>query len=167
MPIETCDPVEALNKALCLEQEGEQFYSRAAARTVDPKGAAMFRSLADDERAHAQIIQSRMDALERGEEWVVPECVLACNPSLTEPLFPRGKAEFQKAVRSDASDLDALLFALKTENDAYHMYADQAQAANDLVTLRMYQYLADAERTHFDLLMLNYESLNQSAGWVD
>ena len=166
MAIETCDPIETLNKALCLTQERAQFYLRVAVRAVDPKAAAMFRSLAEDEQHHARIIQSRIDAWVKGEEWVVPECVLACNPVLTEPLFPGGKAAFEKTVRPDASDLDALLYALRSETHAYNLYVEQAHEAS-ASTAKMYEYLADAERAHFDQLMLSYESIQGRGGWTE
>lgn len=162
MSIETCDPLEALDQALCLEQEGQAFYLRAAERTADAKGAAMFRSLADDERNHAEVIQSRIDALVKGEPWMVPDCVQECDPDLSEPLFPRDKAAFEKAIRPDDSDVDALLFALKVESDSYDLYVEQARSEEDPDAVKMYEYLADAERTHINLLRLNYESLSLS-----
>jgi rubrerythrin len=54
----------------------------------------------------------------------------------------------------------------KVGNDGSNLYAEQAQAAQDPNAKRMYEYLVDAERTHFNLLMLNYESLSSKAGWA-
>jgi rubrerythrin len=72
----------------------------------------------------------------------------------------------EKAIQPDASDMDALLFALQIENDSFDLYAKQAQASQDLNATRMFGFLADAERTHFNLIMLNYESLSSQGGWV-
>jgi rubrerythrin len=164
--IETCDPLEALYEALCLELEGRAFYLRAAQRTRDEKGVAMFRSLADDERLHAEIVEGRMDALVSGEEWGAPECVLECDADLADVLFPRGEERFSKEILPDASDVDALLFALGKENDAYNYYLQQSKLAEDPMAKKMYEYLADSERTHFNLLMLNYESLRSKGAWA-
>lgn len=163
----TCDPINALSEALCHEEEGRTFYLKAAQRTVDPKGAAMFRSLADDARMHAEIIQRQLDAFKEGNGWALPECVFDCQADLDKPLYPRGKDALQQTIRPDDSDLDALLFAIKTENDSFHLYSEHARSSTDDQAKAFYEYLTEEARTHFDLLMLNYESLSSTRGWVN
>ena len=166
MTPDTGAALSALKQALELETRGYQFYEQAAERTVDPKGSAMFRSLAGDEVLHQQVIERQIKALDAGQGWVLPDDAGEIQADLVTPLFPEGKLELEKAIQPDASDLDALLFALKIENDSFNLYAEQAQAARDPNARGLYEYLVDAERTHFNLLMLNYESLNSKAGWV-
>ena len=166
MTTDTTAVLSALKQALELEQNGYRFYTGAAERTLDEKGSAMFRSLADDEVLHKQVIERQIGALGMGEGWVGLELLDEVEADLVTPLFPEGKIELDNAVQSDASDLDALLFGLKIESDSFHLYAEQAQAAQDPGAKRLFQYLVEAERTHFDLLMLNYESLSSKAGWV-
>ena len=155
--------LEALKQALALEKRGQEFYAQAATRTVDPKGKEMFRSLAGDEVMHAEVIQRQVDALAMGEGWSLPEGADQVEADLDSPLFPKGKLALEEAIRPDASDLDALLFALKLENDAFNLYAGLAKSAEDPIAKQLYEYLVGAERTHFDLIMLHYESLS-SAG---
>lgn len=155
-----------LEQALELEQRGHEFYTQAAERMVDPTGKEMLLSLADDEVLHQRFIQRQIDALGQGKGWILPEDIPEVDADLTTPLFPEGNVELEKAIRPDASELDALLFALKIENDSFALYSEQAQKATDPNAKRLYEYLADAERTHFDLLMSNYESLSSKAGWV-
>ena len=152
--------LEALKQALALEKRGQEFYTEAAARTTDPKGKEMFGSLADDEVMHSEVIQRQMDALAKGEGWTLPEGIGQVEADLDSPLFPKGKVAFEEAIRPDASDVDALLFALKLENDAFNLYAGLAKMAEDPTAKQLYGYLVSAERTHFDLVMLNYESLS-------
>jgi rubrerythrin len=166
MNTDTNAAVTALQQALELERSGYRFYTRAAERTVDPKGSEMFRSLAGDEVLHQRVIERQIDALSANEGWVLPEGVKDVEVDLAIPLFPKGKVDFEKAIQPDASDLDALLFALKIENDSFDLYAKQAKAAQDPNAKRLFEYLVEAERTHFNLLMLNYESLSSNAGWV-
>ena len=158
--------LRALGQALGLEQRGQRFYWEAAERTSDPKGAETFRSLAEDEVLHADVIQRQIDSLEKGEGWKLPKGIVGGYADLGKPLFPKGKADLEKAVRPDASDLEALLFALKIENDSFDLYAGQAQAATDPKAKEVYEYLAGAERTHFNLLMTNYEHLSTVGSWA-
>jgi rubrerythrin len=158
--------IDALKQALALEKSGQEFYTQAAARTTDAKGKEMFRSLADDEVMHAEVIQRQVDALAKGEGWIIPEGIGAVDADLESPLFPEGKVALEQAVQPDASDLDALLFALKIENDTFNLYAEQAKLAEDPNAKRLYEYLVHAERTHFNLVMLNYESLSSAGNFV-
>ena len=166
MTTETKAALIVLQQAIELEQRGYEFYVQASERTVDSTGKEMLLSLADDEMLHQKAIQRQIDSLGRGGGWVLPAEIPEVDADLGTPLFPAGKAELQKAIRADDSDLDALLFALRIENDSFALYAEQAKHATDPNARRLYEYLADAERTHFNLLMSNYESLNSNAGWV-
>jgi rubrerythrin len=163
----TCDPLDALNEALCHEQEGHAFYLKAAERTIDPRGAETFRSLADDALLHIDIVQKQIDALNAADDWVLPECVFDCKADLEEPLYPRGEKALDDAIRPDTTDTEALQFALKTENDSFDLYLEHARMASDPNARRLYEYLAEEARNHFNLLMLNYESLSSRGGWVD
>jgi rubrerythrin len=156
----------ALQEALDLEQRGQSFYEQAAKRTVDEKGKAMFRSLADDEVLHADMIQRQIDALNGGQGWQALGVAAQGEVDLDTPLFPKGKAGLKKAVQPDANDLDALLFGLKIESDSFDLYQREAKAATDTNAKEMYEYLAAVERTHFNLLMTNYESLSGYGGWA-
>jgi rubrerythrin len=156
----------ALQKALELEQRGQAFYAEAAERTVNEAGKEMYHSLADDEVLHAKVIQRQIDALTAGEGWQSPGVAPEGQVDLDSPLFPEGEEELGEAVQPDASDRDALLFALKIESDSFDLYQKQAKAAADPNAKRMYEYLTGAERTHFNLLMTNYESLERYGGWV-
>ena len=156
----------ALQKALELEQRGQTFYMEAAERTVNESGKEMYRSLAADEVLHAEVIQRQIDALTEGEGWQSPGVAPEGQVDLDSPLFPEGEGGLEKAAQPDASDRDALLFALKIESDTFHLYQEQAKAVTDRNAKQMYEYLAAAERTHFDLLMTNYESLSRYGGWV-
>ena len=126
----------------------------------------MFRSLADDEVIHERILRRQLEALEEGEGWILPDDVGEVTSNLTSSLFPEGEKMLEKAVRPDASDLDALLFALQIENQSFNLYYKLAQTTDDPNGKRMYEFLADAERGHFEWLMLNYEHLSTAGSWA-
>jgi hypothetical protein len=156
--------LDALKKAIELETTGREFYLKAAERVTDPKGVEMFRSLADDEVLHKNILNRQLESLTGGKGWVLPEGVEKVDADLETPLFPKGK-EIETAVQPDASEMGALLFAIGIENDSFNLYAEQAKAAQDANAKQIYEFLVDAERTHFNLLMLNYERLSTTGHW--
>ncbi|HID63778.1 MAG TPA: hypothetical protein EYP49_13725 [Anaerolineae bacterium] len=162
----------ALNQAIEVEVEGQRFYLEAAECTTNPKGAEMFRSLADDEATHERILRRQLDALTQGEAWLkssalLPEGIAETTSELPDLIFPESEKVCAEAVRPDDSDLDALLLALQIENKSYNLYRKLAQTTDDPNGKRMYEYLANAERGHFDLLMLNYEHLSTVGSWTE
>jgi rubrerythrin len=154
--------LQALRQAIRLEQDGYKFYTEAAERTTDPRGREMFLSLADDEKLHLRIVQDQYEALSAGTGWVsFPEALEFKSIDLDKSLFPPE----EESIAPEASDTDALLFALEIENESYELYRKAASETADPAGKAMYQYLASQERTHFDILMLNYEHLVSTGSW--
>lgn len=151
--------VDALKKGMELEQKGIKFYRDAAARAQDVLGKTMFESLAHDEADHLTTIRKQLEALQSGQGWIQDTGAHESPASLDEPLFPPTKAEMEAKISAGADDLGALHFALELEHNAFQHYASAAKEVSDPAGKAMYEYLAGLERGHFDLLMLNYESL--------
>jgi len=154
-----CDPLEALNEALCREQEGYEFYLKAAEWTKNPTGAQRFRTLAGQASVQSELLEAQIEALTLNNTWMLPECVLDCAFDLEAPPYPRDEASLERELRPDASDLDAILFALQAENTNYGYYARQAKTSTDAQARKFYTYLAEQTRTRLDLLMLSYEGV--------
>ena len=158
--------LQALRQAMRLEEDGYRFYTQAAERTADPRGKEMFLSLADDEKLHLRIVQGQYEALSSGKGWLSFSEDLELKPvEVDKPLFPPGKEAVERAVSPEASDTDALLFAMQKENESYELYRKAAAETADPSGKDMYQRLASYERTHFEILMLNYEHLINTGSW--
>ncbi len=158
--------LRALEKAIQIEEDGYQFYMRAVERTTDAKGQEMFSHLADAEVDHLRIVQKQYDSLKGGEGWL-PLVEAPSEPlDMESPLFPKGKEALEKMVRHDDSDLDALLLALGFEQDSYELYRQGYAQTEDPQGKAMYEYLAEMEKGHFEMLMLNYEYLSRTGSWI-
>ncbi|MBN1248203.1 MAG: hypothetical protein JXC32_11135 [Anaerolineae bacterium] len=162
----TCEPLEALNDALCHEEEARLFYQRASERTQDPSGAKMFADLADTAAAHIEILEKQVDTLTNEERWDLPECVFSCEADVEAPLFPRGREALEQTIRENTDDTEAVLFALETVNNTFELYRKHAMTSEDPMARQLYQYLADQARTQRDLLMLTFERSSPRAGWA-
>jgi rubrerythrin len=160
-------PMNVLEEAKCLEQEGQAFYREAAKRVKNPKGKKLFRKLAKDEVMHERLIQRQILNLIKEGYWVElletqgPACALV--PS----IFPQGRAGLEKAIKADPTEVDAVLTGLDVENKSYDLYRGQVESVKDPVAKKLYEFLAGQERNHFDLLMANYEAMVKSGGWAD
>ena len=158
--------LEALSQALKLEKEGRAFYLKAAEDTVNEKGRAMFLSLADDEKIHAEMIQRQIQAIEgHGTYALMPDLEVA-DIDLDAKLFPPEREGAEERIGPNPNQLDALHLALEIEIRSYDLYRAAASETDQGAGRQMYQWLASAEMTHFNLLMSNYESLVSLGGWV-
>ncbi|NLG27887.1 MAG: ferritin family protein [Chloroflexi bacterium] len=158
--------LKALSQALKLERDGRAFYLKAADEALDAKGVAMFNSLADDERQHAEMIERQLHALEGDGRYVVLPDLKAPRIDLAARLFPPERARIAAKVGADPNELDALHVALENEVKSYDLYREAAGESSDAAAKAMYEWLAAAELSHFNLLMSNYQSLAEGSGWV-
>jgi len=158
--------LEVLSQALKLEREGREFYLKAAEETLSEKGQAMFLSLAEDEKMHAEMILRQLHALEGGGSYVLLPALGVRAIDLEAKLFPPKRADVEKKVGLNPNELDALHVALENEMKSYDLYRAAAKATKDEAGKRLYEWLTNAEMTHFNLLMNNYEALVSLGGWV-
>ena len=93
----------ALSQALKLEQEGREFYLKAADETLDGRGKAMFLSLADDERTHAEMIQRQLHAIEGDGLYVLLPDLSVPAIDLDARLFPPAQQDVEKKEIGRAS----------------------------------------------------------------
>jgi len=158
--------LKALEDAKCLEQEGQDFYQRAAQRTASETGKEVFLSLLRDEVMHQRLIQRQIDQLSSEGTWAeLPESGMeTCD--LNEDIFPQGRQGLEKAVHADITEAEALIVAMEFETKGYDLYRREAKAATDPLARATYEFLATQERMHFDLLMANYEAMVHYGGWA-
>ncbi len=152
------DDVEILTQALKLEQQGERFYADAVVQSNDPETAKIYEQLADDEKLHANLIARELEAIKAGKEWVtIPELDQVTPADVAAPIF-QVNLKLLEVLPEEASEQDALLFALGAEARSYELYKTGALGSTSAMAKELYLKLAQVERGHFDLLMTRYES---------
>lgn len=156
----------ALTQALKLEKEGRAFYLKAAQETLDATGHTIFLSLADDERLHAEMVERQLHAIEGQGVYVLLPDLKAPAIDLNARLFPPKRKDVAAKVGANPNELDALHVALENEVKSYDLYRTAASETSDAAGRGMYEWLANAELTHFNLLMGNYQSLVDRGGWA-
>jgi rubrerythrin len=161
----TEESLRVLSQALRLENEGLAFYLQAATETIDPKGKALFASLADDERKHQAMIRQQLHAVEGNGVYVLLPNLNVEPIDLAQPIFPPDKSDVEKRTGANPNELDVLFLAIDNEIKSYDLYRNAAQKASD-PGKQMYQWLAAAEMVHFNLLMSNWEAISGNSGWV-
>ena len=152
------DAVDILTRAIKLEEKGRKAYLQAAERCQDPETKQVFLTLAEDELHHHAYLERQTNEFQAGRSWVaVPELGTVSAIDAESPIFPTGKQAIDQ-LPADASEEDALLFGMGVEMKSYTLYHQSAKEVTNPEANKMFNGLASAERHHFDLLMMRYES---------
>lgn len=165
MTEEIATALAVLKEAMQIEQEGCEFYMEAAQTTQGEKGQEIFRDLASDEENHLRLIQKQYNALTSQSKWVSSPEIKPMRIDLGKPLFPKGSEALEKAIKTKSRDSDALLFGLDIESKSFDMYCRAAIKTADARGKAMFEFLAGEERSHFNILMMRYESLSGPTAW--
>jgi rubrerythrin len=157
--------IELVKRAMAIETEGLNFYLEAAQTTANDKGKEVFKTLANDEGNHFNLLKTQYDTLKGNGVWAVTHDLPKINADLSKPLFPRGLDALKQKVNDKSSDMDALLFGMDIEMKSYDLYS-QAKV-EDAAAKRLFSYLAGQEMGHFNLLMQRFDSTFGPITWYD
>jgi len=135
---ETDGALKALAQALKLEEEGLQFYLRAADEVVDERCEETLRSLADDERKHIDMIQRQVEALEDQGRYVRIPDIEVESIDLNKRIFPPTREAVLERVDVDSNLLHVLHVAPDNEMRSYDLYRQAARETDDEAAAEMY-----------------------------
>lgn len=153
------EQLRILYLALRNETETRQFYVRAKDFVRSPQASRVFASLAEEEAAHQKAIRRQVDELEAGRGWLDLAGDLGELPSARGGDVPALIGDVARELRPEASDADALEYALRLEMNSHTFYSSAAAKAANPAAEAMYDRLAAMERLHFEELALAYEDL--------
>lgn len=161
------EPVlQALHQGIQTEIQGLTFYRKAAARTGDPKGQEVFRSLMRDEEMHLRLLQVQYGALVDKGRWLEMEQARELEPGReVAVLFPQDDETLAALLPAEGDDLQALQIALDFERQGYQMYRRQAEETADPAGRALYDFLAAQEQKHYDFIHRALEYLQTQGAW--
>jgi rubrerythrin len=177
--VETATALAVLRRAAENERQGYHFYQEAVARTDDPLGKEMFRSLGKDETRHLRLLLVEYENLERGEGWVDPIEAMDrdLDVDISTPLFQGAELAGEAFPWDDAgaegrselqTDLAVLGFGMEMEQRFYEMYRSALEEAEtDSPAVPAYEFLMTEESRHFKLLQEAHSYLDSNEVWWD
>ncbi len=153
--------VTVLKTALAIEEFGIRFYADLGQCVADPRGAALMRSLGNDEGEHARIIQREMDRLmERGDQGRIEP--------LKEYLRILPEMVFERPIEGCIAlndEIAALQKGIEVEVNSIKMYQEALAKALDAKTHATLQELARWELRHREILEENLRTLKLEGAW--
>ncbi len=156
--------VEAVNFAIQLENDGIEFFLKAAARTKNQLGKVMFLSFVEDEKEHIRRIKMMTAGL------IEPESAAAAREYSSprdrlKTIFKDMQSVITDEVHTEASDLDAIKISLNIERKVYKFYEVAAKESFSVREKELYKFLAKEEIIHFQILKNAYTHLSNIANW--
>ncbi len=142
--------LDAVMRALELEKETFDFYTRAEQKTFNPAGKRIFRWLARTEEEHYLKLTELFNSLDQGGRWVF-------YGGTTIALEPDGPGE--KQVGFDTSDREALEIAMDIEKRGIAYFEELAQKTSDPDGRGMLETLRDEEKEHLRVIAEKYKTV--------
>ncbi len=158
--------LQALYQGIQTEIQGLTFYRKASARSRDPKGQEVFRSLVQDEELHLRLLKVQYGALVDEGRWLEMEQARELEPGREVAiLFPQEDETLAALLPDEGDDLQALQLALDFERRGYQMYRRQAEETDDPAGRALYEFLAAQEQKHYDFIHRALEYLQTQGAW--
>lgn len=147
--------LDAIMRAMEIEKETFDFYTRAEHKTFNPEGKRIFRWLARTEEQHYLTLSELYQSLHKEGRWVF-------YGGSTVSLEPAGPDERQVAF--DTDDRQALEIAMAIEKKGIAHFEELMEKTTDPQGKSMLRTLRDEEAEHLRIIMEKHNALKPAAG---
>ncbi len=143
--------VEVLGLAVMQEVEAFKRYQLLAKRIANPLVKEKFHSLANEEKAHRELLYGMLQKC-TGEE---------------KPPLPKTPPREVKVDEGELPVREVIQLAIKKEQEAVEFYSDAAKKASDPSGRRVLEYLSEFEKGHERQLQMEYDAATNYPQWFD
>lgn len=144
------ETLDAIMRAMELEKETFDFYTKAEHKTFHPEGKRIFRWLAKTEEQHYLKLNELYESLHEGGRWVF----YGGSTIVLEP-----GAEGEKQVGFDTDDVAALEIAMDIEKKGIAYFESLMEKTADPDGKGMLRALRDEEAEHLRVVTEKYNSI--------
>ena len=156
--------LEALQIAIQMEIDGNEYYLKASQESNNELGKKLLESLATEEDTHRQKFEEIYNAIRNKKAWPATDFRPDGGKRL-RTIFARATEEMGSNIKALATELDAIQTAMDMENKTCDFYKSQGVNATYDTEKGFYETLAAEERGHQLILLDYYEYLKDPAGW--
>ena len=142
------NPVDILKKALLLEMRGRSFYTKVAQQTQEDPVREFFEMMADEEKQHVNELSRQYKAYQADGHFVGTEESDDKDTVSAKVLTD----QLKKRITAASFEAAAVSAAMSMEQKAIALYAKEAKNATDPQAQKIYQWLADWEKNHLEML---------------
>jgi rubrerythrin len=153
--------LDALKNAILLERRGQAFYRKVAEQTESDAVERFFNMMADEEMQHEQMLARQFRNLRENRGFEAEE--LPGEGGATSQVLSE---DIRKQIAAAAYEASAIAAAMSMEKSAVELYSRRAAETRDPEEKKLYEWLADWERTHLDFLARIDRDLTETV-WHD
>ena len=155
---------DAIKTAIQMEQEGYDFYQKAAAQTSSEMGRTVFKSLAADELLHLEVFQKMFDEKVGKDEW--NNLVNSGLKYSDIQVFPKDLKRIEGA-NPETNEIDALRIAMDSEKRAIDYYSQIKENSKDSELNEIIDEIINQEKNHYQILEGEFHHINSTGYWFD
>ena len=144
--------IDAIEISLFIEKEGLSFYEKAAKSVLDPLVKNMFLRLAEEEREHIQILQTKLQFLKpviSGRGQTTRKIDLFVKEKLEGKIFP---ASANDLVKKFKNYFEALDYGIESEKRSIEILNNLLLNEKKLDVKIIFAHLVAEEKKHLALL---------------
>ncbi|MDF1589962.1 MAG: ferritin family protein [Desulfobacterales bacterium] len=143
------DPADVLKEALLLEKRGYAFYKMVSVNIQDKATRRFFELMADEEKNHIQLLVEELKMYQSRKKFTRNNFDDTTSSQISDLVLSSPLQDRISAAEFEAAAISA---AMLMEERAIKLYADRANASTDTDEKRLYNWLADWERSHLKYL---------------
>lgn len=143
--------VEILGLAIAQEVKAHKRYKLFASRVSNPLVREKFKSLANEEKAHRELLYKMLQKY-TGEE---------------KPPLPKKAARINREEELNRPLHEILQLAIRKEQEAQQFYREAAKRASDPAGRHLLDYLATFEEGHERILQVEHDALTKYPQWFE
>ncbi|NJE41914.1 ferritin family protein [Thermococcus sp. GR6] len=147
--------IETLALALEVEKTELKFYLELAKKAKDDRARRMFLFLAHEEAGHWSLFE------EKFVEALIEKCEL---PSVDRKTLEKLLVNVDE---KNLSEVDAVRIGMEQEKLTWEFYERAAKEAEHEGVRRIFEELAKVEKSHYELLKAQYDSVMKTGIWMD
>jgi len=155
---------DAIKTAIQMEQEGYDFYQKAAAQTSSEMGRTVFKSLAADELLHLEVFQKMFDEKVGKDEW--NNLVNSGLKYSDIQVFPKDLKRIEGA-NPETNEIDALRIAMDSEKRAIDYYSQIKENSKDSELNEIINEIINQEKNHYQILEGEFHHINSTGYWFE
>lgn len=156
--------LKALQIAIQMEKDGQEFYHTMSQQSGNRLGKKLLEALAAEEEHHLQRFEEIYNSLRNRKAWPVTQFQPNAGQMLRS-IFARASEEMIAGEKAANTEVDAVKTALDMENRSYDFYKQQETSAGYQAEREYYRSLAAEEWEHHLALLDYYEYLEDPAAW--
>ena len=154
---------KAIKTAIKMEEDGIDFYQKAAKKTSHPFGKKMFSSFVGDEKRHLTVLKDvfadlKFSDFDRFFKEKKPR-------EKIKTVFEEIKNEIKERIAANPDEIEALKIGMDMESKSSEFYRGALEKTQDSRLKAFFRRLIEEEKEHYQLLQNTYSYIKDSGDW--